>query len=331
MTATVVDEFDGRLLNLLQWEFPLQPRPYAGLAEKLESTETEVLRRVARLKAEKIIRQISAIFDSYQLGYRSCLVAAKAAPERLEAVAAIINRHPGVSHNYQREHAFNLWFTLTVPPDRDLQGEADRLQAESGVECLRLLPTTRLFKIGVRLDVGGGEDAPRREEAADTPKRQPPRRLEAQEVAAVRLLQQDLPLEPEPFQVLAAGSGLDEETLLSHARRFLEEGQMRRFAAVLHHRRVGFSANGMGVWKVPEAQIETVGRQMASFAAVSHCYQRPSYPDWPYNLFTMIHARSREECEQIAVEMSRATGIADYTLLYSTREFKKVRVRYFEW
>lgn len=146
----------------------------------------------------------------------------------------------------------------------------------------------------------------------------------------MRALQKDLPLEPRPFLSLASDAGMGEEELLDHARRFLEDGEMRRFAAVLFHRRAGFTANGMVVWNVPAERVAAMGEVLASYPAVSHCYQRPSYPDWPYSLFTMVHARSREECECLVAEMAEATGIHDHATLYSLREFKKVRVRYFE-
>lgn len=327
----LTDALDQALVNLLQREFPLEPRPFAALADRLQTTEDDVLARVQRLKGERIIRQIGAIFDSRRLGYQSCLVAARVAPGRLEAAAEAINRHPGVSHNYERNHAFNLWFTLTVSPGRDLQAEAERLQAEAGVESLRLLPTVRTFKIGVMLDVGGGEDGVGRETPTRAVDDTPLRPLTDGDIAAIRALQNDLPVVSRPFALLAADAGMAEEDLLGHAQRLLAEGRMRRFAAVLHHRRAGFAANGMGVWNVPDERAMEVGEQMATFSAVSHCYQRPRYPDWPYNLFTMIHGRTIEECERVAAAISAQTGITDYSLLFSTREFKKVRVRYFEW
>lgn len=325
-----LEEEDRRLLNLLQREFPLAAEPFAALAAKLETTEEDVLERVCRLKQEKVIRQIGAIFDSYRLGYKSCLVAAAVPPERLEAAAAAISRHPGVSHNYERSHAYNLWFTITLPPTKDLQTEVDRLQAESGALTMRLLPTLRLFKIGVKLDMGDEAEAPRKEEQQTGHAGTAPTPLTPQEIAAVRALQKDLPLGSRPFVGLADGSGLSEAELLEHARAFLADGRMRRFAAVLHHRRAGYSANGMGVWNVPDDQVAEAGAKMSAFAAVSHCYHRPRYPDWPYNLFTMIHARTPEECQSVAAAISAETGITEYGILYSTREFKKVRVRYFE-
>ena len=108
-------------------------------------------------------------------------------------------------------------------------------------------------------------------------------------------------------------------------------GRLRRFSAVLRHREMGFSANGMGVWAAPgdEAAILAAGEKMAAYRAVTHCYRRPSYPDWPYNLFTMIHARTREECNAVVEEIAKETGIADHGVLYSTKEYKKTRVQYF--
>ena len=145
----------------------------------------------------------------------------------------------------------------------------------------------------------------------------------------VRALQDDIALTREPFARPAAAAGLSQEALLAAAQRLESQGYMRRFAAVLHHRRAGFTANAMTVWAVPEAGADEVGRQMASFQAVSHCYQRPAYPDWPFNLFTMIHARSSDECEATAAAIEAATSIHERAMLYSTTEFKKVRLRYF--
>jgi DNA-binding Lrp family transcriptional regulator len=143
--------------------------------------------------------------------------------------------------------------------------------------------------------------------------------LDVADRRAVQLLQADLPLVPEPFDA----------DLLSRAQALLERGVMRRFAAVLYHRRAGYSANVLGVWAVPAEQVETVGSQIAAFRAVSHCYQRPIYPDWPYSVFSMIHGRSREECNAVLGAISSETRVDDYAALWSLREFKKVRLRYF--
>ncbi|MFQ5882361.1 MAG: Lrp/AsnC family transcriptional regulator [Candidatus Methylomirabilales bacterium] len=328
-----MDILDRKLLNLLQWEFPLVPRPFQVLAEKLETTEDDILSRSRRLKAEaKIIRQISAIFDTRSLGYQSSLVAMRVDPSRVEEAAAVVNTHPGVSHNYKRDHPFNLWFTIAVPPQSSLEHTVDRLHQLAKAESTRILPTLRLFKIGVRLDMTGQEDntAPTdqaySEEVRQGAMKHP---LTSFEIQAIRELQEDLPLEPYPFKSMADRLGLDDEGLLAIAQALQERGQMRRFAAVLHHRQAGFRANAMGVWKVPEDRAAEVGPFMGSFRGVSHCYLRPVYPDWPYNIFTMIHGQKAKDCQAVIEKIAETTGITDYAVLYSTKEYKKTRVRYF--
>ncbi|MBI2843135.1 MAG: Lrp/AsnC family transcriptional regulator [Armatimonadetes bacterium] len=322
-----MDDIDKRLLNLLQNDFPLTSEPFAGLGRELDISEDEVISRIGAVKERGIVRQISAIFDSGKLGYQSSLAAFSVPEERVEEVAAIVSAHPGVSHNYERRHAYNLWFTITVPPGIRLVDEVNNLAERSKIESVRLFPTIRLFKIGVAFDMLGGNAAavPNGPQVAKKPLA-----LNEEDIKAVRALQQNLPLRRRPFAVLAKEAGMSEEELLSRARAFLEAGAMRRFAAVLRHREAGFAANAMTAWRVPEDRIEEVGTTMAAHRGVSHCYQRPTYPDWPYSIFTMIHARTHEDCEKTARELSTAAGIADYVLLYSTREFKKARVQYYE-
>jgi DNA-binding Lrp family transcriptional regulator len=350
MSLATLQPADHHLLNLLQTEIPLVPRPFAALAEQLGLTEDEALARTIALKGNRIIRQISAIFDSKALGYESTLVAAKVAPEHLEHAVAVINAHPGVSHNYLRNHAFNLWYTLAVPPDSKLGLEKtlDILHRDSGAISTRMLPTLKLFKIGVKFDLGGtdaGETAstpdPNEIQNSKLKNPSPPspsftqadRDLSPPTTPAdklmIRILQQDLPLVPEPFAPWATEAGGSVDDLLAAAKQFLARKQMRRFSAVLRHREAGISANAMGVWAVPQDQIDAFGTRAASFPAVSHCYLRKSYPDWPYTMFTMVHAPTQPQCEQALAAISQATGITDYSALYSSREFKKVRVKYF--
>lgn len=337
-TAYHPTETEQLLLNEMQADFPLISRPFAGLAERVGTGEEEVLASVARLKEARLVRQISAIFDSRRLGYRSSLVAMKFRPEDLEAGAEVINQHPGVSHNYKRNHAYNLWFTIAVPPGRTVEDEVNALAERARPEQTWLLPTIKLFKIGVNLDVTGHSDVTAREDEEDSiglrsarqwSSEAEPLDLSPQHLTAIRLLQRDLPLVPCPFEALASEADYGEERLLELAEELLRTKRMRRFAAVLHHRRAGFRANAMGVWVVPEERIEEIGQQMASFKAVSHCYQRPTYPDWPYSVFTMIHGRHSDDCVAVTRAISEATGITEYDLLYSTKEYKKTRVRYF--
>lgn len=324
-----LDEMDKKLLNDIQWVFPLSDRPYLEIAKNYGISEDEVMRRISTLKGMGLIRQINAIFDTRRLGYKSALIAFAVAPEKLDSVAEKINEHPGVSHNYERNHEYNMWFTLAVPPDSDMKDELDRLAALDGVVKYRLLPTLKMYKIGVKLDMVN-EDA-EKPKPTDDVKELNPDRLEITErdKEFVRELQKDLPVVKEPFKEMAKNLGITTEDLYAKAREYEKVGLMRRYAAILRHRDAGFVANGMVVWNVPEDRVDDAGFKLAAFPQVSHCYRRPVYPDWKYNVFSMVHARSLESAEKMAVEMAGQIGVSDYKILFSSREFKKERVKYF--
>ncbi len=336
-----IDPLDAQLLTVLQRAVPVVRHPFAALGEPLGLSADEVRGRLTSLKDNGLIRQISAIFDTRSLGYASSLVAARVDPAGIDAAAAIINRHPGVSHNYRRNHDYNLWYTIAVSPNSalGLERTVARLHAQSGAQATRLLPTLKLFKIGVRFDIGPSNDATAsNHDEPDIPRyseqnRTRPEPLTAPEISFVRVMQRDLPLNSAtPFVDYAAELGIPLAALQQMHEQFLASGRMRRFAAVLHHRRAGFGANAMGVWAAPTndpAEIEKLGTLMAGFRAVSHCYRRPTYPDWPYNLFTMIHGKSPADCEATMAAIADKTGLADYHALYSSTEYKKVRVTYF--
>jgi DNA-binding Lrp family transcriptional regulator len=145
----------------------------------------------------------------------------------------------------------------------------------------------------------------------------------------VRATQGDLPVVSEPYAAAAAELGMTQEALVEHLQGMKDRGLLRRVAAILFHRRAGFSANGMGVWAVPQARIAELGPRMAAFRGISHCYERPTYPDWPYSVFTMAHGRSKEECDSILDAVGEATGVTERATLYSSTEFKKIRLLYF--
>lgn len=330
MSAIAIDPLDRELLNIIQVEFPLDPRPFALLAGTLGTTEDDILERLASLKRERIVRQISMIFDTRALGYKSSLVATRAPDHHVDDAARIISDHPGVSHNYRRDHEFNLWWTIAVPPESSLEDHVAALHRLSGGVSTRRMYTIKMFKIGVDLDMTGT----RAMDAKTTlPAYRPPARagepLTAPEIALLRELQQDIELTPSPYTNMAARLGITEEDLLAGARAFLTDGRARRTAAVLHHRQAGFVANAMSVWRVPDDRVEECGRAMAGFAAVSHCYQRPTYPDWPYNVFGMLHGRAKDDCDVAASAIADAIDVHDWRMLYSTHEYKKVRVRYY--
>jgi DNA-binding Lrp family transcriptional regulator len=325
-----IDLFDKQLLNDIQWVFPLVDRPYLEISKRHNMSEDEVMRRIAYMKDMGLIRQINAIFDTRRLGYKSALVAFAVMPDKLESVANEVNKHPGVSHNYERNHDFNMWFTLAVPPYGEMKRDLDRLASLDGVIKYRLLPTLKLYKIGVRLDMVN--DDTEKPKPMDEVKQLNPKKIEITENDKhfIRELQKDLKVIPEPFKEMAENLRITTTELFAKAKEYEKNGVMRRFAAILRHRDAGFSANGMVVWQVPDEKIDEIGYKLAAFPQVSHCYRRPVYSDWQFNLFSMIHARTLEAAEKIAVEMSEIVEIKDYRILFSSREFKKERVKYFE-
>ena len=331
--ARPLEEIERKLLNLLQGQFPLEPRPFARVAQLAGLSEDEVIARTQALLDDRIIRQLTPIYDTRAFGYGSMLVAAKVDPEHPWGPAKIVNSHPGVSHNYLRNHEFNMWFTLAVEEDSalGLQGTLDVLGELTGAESIRQLPTLKLFKIRMDLEMEGGTEQLTAEAAEAVEPieltRQP---YDEFDVAVVRATQGDMPVLAEPYAPAAAELGIGVDALLGHMQGMRERGLLRRVAAILFHRRAGFSANGMGVWKVPEDRILEIGKRMAAFRGISHCYERPTYADWPYQVFTMAHGRSKAECDAILDAIETEIGcIEDRATLYSSTEFKKIRLEYF--
>ena len=333
-----LDNTDRRLLEAIQQAVPLVARPFEKIAEQLDLTEAEVLARLHRIRERGMISRMSAVFDTRSLGYESVLVAAKVPADRVDAAAAAINEHPGVSHNYLRTAEYNLWFTLAVPPDSNLglANTAAKLVERSGATSYRLLPATRVFKIGMKLSLTEGDIELPADDASVSPAGEqaacgPGRGLEWTPLlkSAVLALQEDLPIESQPFSAVASRHGLTLERMLSIGRDLQGTGVMRRYAAVLRHRKVGFSTNCMTVWRVPAERTEEVGAALAGFREVTHCYLRPAWPDWPYNLYAMIHCRDEQQCRDLVVRMKAAAHLDDVLEVYSTKEYKKVRLQYF--
>lgn len=355
-----LDTTDRKLLNLLQVKFPLERKPFAILGAVLGITEDETLRRVENFKNQGIIRLLGGVFDSSKLGYQSTLVAMHVPCTRLEKVAALVSEHPGVSHNYARKHYYNLWFTLTAAPGQDLGVELNDLAARTGVNAILSLPAVRVFKIRVYFDMSGNGTPPhacegRGKKAGVACKKDRKVRgmLSDTDKAVIRELCGDLPLKKEPFEKMAKRLNISTCELLEKARSFNGRGIMRRYGVSINHRQSGFTANAMTCWNVPPDMVEAAGKKTASYAEVSHCYQRrvvPPSPGWPpsqrsgdprsprrgspsgwhYNLFAMIHGRTREKCKGVAEQICKDIGISDCIQLYSGKEYKKKRIKYFQ-
>jgi DNA-binding Lrp family transcriptional regulator len=321
-----MDSVDRRLLNLIQTEFPLTREPYADLGRRLGTSANEVIQRIARLKKTGIIRLIGPVLDSRSLGYRTTLVAMKVTETGLEKAEQVIAVHPGVSHGYEREHQFNVWFTLALPPASDIETELEQLTRSTGAEAAFSLPAIKVFKIGAYFDMDeNGQNVSLSQRNSVLAKQV---ELSRADRLIINELQQDLPLVCASFTTMAERSGMDVEQFLAGCRSLQQCGVIRRFSASINHRNAGFTANAMSCWTAPAEKIDASGQKLASLKEVSHCYERVTNQFWHYNLFAMIHGRSREVCREIADKISRETCLTDYALLYSTKEFKKTRVKY---
>ena len=316
------------ILSRIQKKFPLVPKPFEAIASELGITEDEVLAILQEQKADGIIRQTSAIFDTKRLGYKSSLVAFKIAEDKIDKAVQIINSHPGISHNYERNHAFNIWFTMGVSPesklglDKTIEILAELTEADDYI----MLPTLKLFKINVKLNTTG------KDEKKEKVKKVVHSEIEMTPLhnAIVRKAQYDIEMISEPFKALIDELDISYDRFFEVLKELQGAGIMRRFASILNHRKAGFNANAMVVWDVAEGEEgEKIGATAAEFSAVSHCYLRPKYPNWQYNLFTMVHGKTKEETDGIIAEMATEIDSKSHMPLYSSREFKKVRIEYF--
>ncbi len=314
------------LLEEIQRDIPLVTRPFEYIGTRCGISEKEVIQKLRRFTEQDIIRELSAIFNAAGLGYKSTLVAVKTEKHTVDAVSERINDHPGVSHNYLRENQYNIWFTLTLKRDRDFSDELKKLfDGIDPVEYL-VLPSLKRFKIGVQLQFTDGKPVLICR-AAPQPEKEV--KLSESDKRLIVRLQEGLPLVAKPWENIAEYLQIDESTLFHRIRRLHEAGAIKRISAVLRHRRVGFQANGMACFNVPQNRIAAAGRSLARYPDVTHCYQRQTCPEWRYALYAMVHRREKEECLTVIDEMARKIDCEDFLVLFSVKEFKKTRVKYF--
>jgi siroheme decarboxylase len=331
-------ELQKQILSIIQGQFPIVERPFADIARQVDSSEAEVLDAITKLREEGIIRRIGAIFEAKRLGYISTLVAAKVPGEQVVAFVADVNSLAGVSHNYGREHRFNVWFTLTVPNEETIVLTLHDLKTKHGIEEIYSLPAVKLFKIKVDFDLSETKAKGKRQKAKLERINQTKKEVitqvasaifDAQDKKLVRELQEDLAIESEPFAKVADTVGLSREEVLGKIQQWKADGTIRRFGASVRHHKIGFTTNGMVVFAMTPERIEESGNLLAEYKQVSHCYQRPEAPGWPYNLFAMTHCRTKEELDEIVKEMAAKIQSLEHGVLVTTAEYKKTNVKYF--
>ncbi len=321
----MINRSDKILLAEAQNRFPLVARPYAQIGARLGLNEAAVISRLKRLKKRKLIRYVGAIFDLTRIGCRASLIAMQVPAARVKRVAGLINRYPQITHNYLREGEFNLWFTLNSRSRSQSEALLAAIRRATGGLRMLDLATRVVYKIDARfrLVTDAADRAVRPQ-----PRGQPAIRRKRIALNILPALNQPLSFTPRPFARMAARLGTTEAGAVELLRTYLDDGFIRRFGAVLAHRRVGFTANALAVWQVSPRHLKPVVAGMVANRHISHCYLRRRYPVWPYNLYTMIHARSRRECKAIIALILRGNRnkIKSHTVLFTVKELKKARL-----
>jgi len=332
-----LDKLDRTILAFVQADFPAAACPFEVLAARLGVAPQECLARVHRLVDSGFIRRIGPIFNSRRLGYTSTLVAARAPAERLKEIAQQVSRLPGVTHNYERRHPYNLWFTLTARSEEEIERTLAALGRETGLE-FHSLPALAVYKIravfaeakktpGVFSAQHPSGPSGKRHLESFSPL--PPVRLTKGEKELVRALQVGLAVAAEPFAPAAERVGRPVEEVLRQIEAWLDSGVVRRFGAIADHRQLGFRANGMAVFNIPPERIDAAGRRLAERPEITHCYRRPPLPDFPYTLYAMVHGRTEDEVRALVSGMAEEHNLTDYDVLFSVTEFKKAPMQYF--
>ena len=319
------DTLDFHLLNDFQRDFPLCPAPFAELASRLGVAEKVVLGRLESLRRDGKISRVGAVFAPKRIG-ASTLAAMAVPPVKLDAVAAAVNRFPEVNHNYEREHRYNLWFVVTAASEGRLQATLGAIEQAAGYPLIPL-PLLEEFHIDLGFSLNGG---PKKNVVAATPVA-PAQPIGEIERRLISVLQEGLPMFIRPFQLIAGRVGTSEAEVLGRIRRWLEEGAIKRFGVVVRHHELGFRANAMLVHDIPDERVGDIGRALAEEQAVTLCYRRPRcLPEWPYNLFCMIHGRERGEVEATIAELRQRHGLENYAheTLFSLTRFKQNGARY---
>jgi len=324
-----MSEMDKQLIDLMQAKFPVAARPYHEIAQQIGSTEQDVYNRVALLYEQDRIRRIGPIFDTYKIGYVSSLVGAVIPPERLDEVAAMVNKHPEVTHNYERNHEFNMWFTLIAPGYGRIEEILEQMRRETGVREFYSMPFTARYKVWVEFSTTGQDLNKPGPTLFKKDKTDSPCEITRADIPFVRAIQINIPFELRPYQAIALKAGMTEDAVIEKIRDWKKRHIIRRWGAIVRHQKIGYDHNAMGVWTVPPDRVDEYGMKIAAFDTVSHCYTRKAPPGWPYNLYSMVHGLSDQECIQAIETIAREVGLTQYGALFSQREFKRSDMEYF--
>lgn len=314
------------LLNDWQRDFPLRAQPFDELARSLTVSPDEVIDAYRHLQHDGAVSRIGGVWSA-GAGGAAMLCALAVPPDQLSHVALVVNHTPGVNHNYEREHRFNLWFVITGQDRATVHHHVDEIERRSGLSALRL-PMRRAYRIDLGFDLSRHAATPAHE-VQPAPRHVVP--VAPQDARLAALIEEGLPLAHRPYDVWAQALGMSTGAVLGILQRWLVQHTLRRFGVVVRHHNVGFAANAMTVFDVPDDRVDEMGRRLAGQSGITLCYQRERAPGWPYNLYCMVHGRDRHGATQMIQRAIDAAGLRawPHEVLFSIRRFKQTGGRYF--
>ncbi len=314
---------DSTLFELLQDHFPLHPRPFRILSKQLGTSEISILNKLHDLVKAGVLRKIGALVNHQKLGSRqSTLIAGTVPNHRINEVVNVINEYKQVSHNYRRDHQFNLWFTLAERNQEALETVFNEIKERTKIDTFVSLPAIQRFKLDVRFQFA--QKAEKGNNYDSFSKTKPVLKPSNQDIRILDTIYSGIPLEVAPFSKLANDLEISETKLIGRIMELRSTGIIKRFGASFNHRKIGFQGNGMSAWNIDYKLVKKVADTLVQYQEISHVYERTTIPGvWEYNLFGMIHAPNRKSCEKLVKSIANQIGIHSYVILFSTEELKK--------
>ncbi|MFC1541941.1 hypothetical protein ACFL50_05785 [Candidatus Latescibacterota bacterium] len=320
MQLEISEQKKDELLSVIQSDFPIISRPFKEIAEKIGLSEREVINAIIYLRDESVIRTFGPVFEARKLGYVSTLIAANVDPDRITDIAAAMIDINEITHNYLREGYFNLWFTITALNTEIQDNILGRIKTFTGVRGILNLPAKKVFKINAVWGTPNSKKAVFDIETPVVPFEESGKKL-------VRLLQNEFPIIEKPFAAFAGSINMKEFEIIETIKLWLANGVIRRFGARLSHKKIGYNVNILVAWAGED--VEIWGEKFAEMEQISHCYLRKSYDEWPFELYTMIHARTEKAADNTISAMKKIARGATMKRLKTLYELKKTSMKYF--
>ena len=322
-----MDELSRQFINRYQGGFPIEEQPFARVAADLDTDATTLVNLIQQLLDDGVLSRFGPLYDAPSMGGSLTLAALSVPQDRFDEVTRLVNDMPEVAHNYQREHALNMWFVIATETPELLQQTIDRIEQAANLPVYNF-PKLQTFYLGLWLildEFGEVSTQP-----IPGPLKQGGMIIDEIDRKIVQATQAGLPLQTAPYTEIAAACGCDTQTVVQRMQHMLDRGVIRRIGAVPNHYSLGLHGNGMSVWDVNDARLLELGARIGRLDFVSHCYQRPRHlPLWPYNLFAMIHGHDRVEVQDKLAEITELLGAdcKQHDVLFSTRILKKAGLR----